>query len=142
LPDAFTLAGDPAWTDYAVSADVRFLSPVSAAVMGRIDSADVFKDAHAHWPSGYVLRVQPNGGWELLSTTYEKKSVVTLASGRASLNPEKWHRLTLRFHGKRIVALLDGEQLAALEDATHAHGMFALGAGWGRTQFDNLSAAP
>lgn len=141
LPDPFTLAGDAAWTDYAVSTDVRFLSTASAAVMGRIDSADVFKDGHAHWPSGYVLRVRRNGDWELLSTAYEKKSVVTLASGTANIDPEKWHRLTLRFQGKRIVALLDRAQLTTLEDATHTHGMFALGTEWGRTQFDNLSVA-
>jgi hypothetical protein len=142
LPDPFTLAGDAAWTDYAVSADVRFLSAASAAVMGRIDSADVFKNGHAHWPSGYVLRVRPDGAWKLLSTAYGKEPVVTLASGTVSFSPEKWHRLTLGFHGKRIVALLDGTQLAAIEDARHTHGMFALGTQWGRTQFDNLTVTP
>lgn len=141
LPDPFTLAGDPAWTDYSVSADVRFLSSASVAVMGRIDSADVFRDGHAHWPSGYVLRVRPNSGWELLSTAYGKP-VVTLASGAASLDPEKWHRLTLRFRGKQIVVLLDGKQLAAVDNATHTHGMFALGSEWGQTQFDNLRVTP
>lgn len=142
LPDPFTLAGDPAWTDYSVSADVHFLSATSASVMGRIDSADVFKNGHAHWPSGYVLRVRRNGAWELLSTAYGKTPVVTLLSGAAKLNPEKWHRLSLGFHGKRIVVLLDGAQLATVEDATHTHGMFALGSEWGRTQFDNLSVTP
>ena len=142
LPDPFTLAGDASWTDYALSADVRLLSSASAAVMGRIDSADVFKDGHAHWPSGYVLRVWPNGGWELLSTVYGKRPVVKLAAGTTSFDPGKWHRLTLRFHGKQIVALLDRTQLATVEDATHAHGMFALGSEWGHVQFDNLSVTP
>ena len=142
LPDPFTIAGDAAWTDYTVSADVHFLSAASASVMGRIDSADVFKDGHAHWPSGYVLRIRPGGGWELLSTAYGKTPVVTLASGTARLDPDKWHRLALRFHGKRIVAMLDAVQLVTLEDAAHAHGMFALGSEWGRTQFDNLSVTP
>ena len=141
LPDPFTLAGDASWTDYSVSADVRFLSSASAAVMGRIDSADAFKDGHAHWPSGYVLRVRPNGAWDLLSTAYGKP-VVTLAVGTANLDRAKWHRLMLRFQGKRIVALLDGTPLAAVEAAAHAHGMFALGSGWGRTQFDNLKVVP
>lgn len=140
LPDPFTLAGDEAWTDYSVSADVRFLSASSAAVMGRIDSADVFKDGHAHWPSGYVLRVNPSGAWELLSTAYNKP-VVTLASGAVRFDRAKWHRLTLRFQGKRILALLDAARLAAVDDATHAHGMFALGTEWGRAQFDNLDVA-
>lgn len=142
LPDPFTLAGDAEWSDYDVSADVRILSASAAAVMGRIDSADVFKDGHAHWPSGYVLRVHPNGGWELLSAAYGKSPLATLASGTAKFDAQKWHRLTLRFHGMRIVALLDGAQLAAVEDATHTHGMFALGSEWGHTQFDNLSVTP
>jgi len=30
-------------------------------VMGRIDSADVFQDANARWPSGYVLRLKLDG---------------------------------------------------------------------------------
>lgn len=142
LPDPFTLAGDAAWTDYSVSADVHFLSAASASVMGRIDSADVFKNGHARWPSGYVLRVRRNGAWELLSTAYGKAPVVTLLSGVAKLNPEKWHRLSLGFRGERIVVLLDGAQLATIEDATHTHGMFALGSEWGRTQFDSLSVTP
>ena len=110
--------------------------------MGRIDSADVFKDGHAHWPSGYVLRVRRNGGWELLSAAYGKLAVVNLAAGTTGFDPAKWHRLTLRFHGKQIVALLDRTQLTTVEDATHAHGMFALGSEWGRVQFDNLSVTP
>lgn len=138
LPDPFTLAGDATWTDYSVSADVRFLSSAAATVMGRIDSADVFQDGRAHWPSGYVLRVEPSGEWELLSAAY-RKPAVTLASGTAKLNPGQWHRLTLSFHGTRIAAQLDGARLAEVEDASHAKGMFALGAEWGRLQFDRLN---
>ena len=74
-----------------------------AAIMGRIDSADVFKDYKALWPSGYVLRLNPNGAWELLSAEF-KKPVVTLASGSVAIDRGKWHRLELRFHGGQIVA--------------------------------------
>ncbi|HTW80979.1 MAG TPA: hypothetical protein VME23_15635 [Terracidiphilus sp.] len=140
LPDPFTLAGDADWTDYSVSADVRFLSASSATIMGRIDSADWVPDARAHWPSGYVLRVNPTGAWDLLSTVYNKP-VVTLASGNLNLDRAKWHRLTLRFQEKHTVALFDTTQIAAVEDTTHTHGMFALGTEWGRAQFDNLKVA-
>ncbi len=88
LPDPFTLAGNAEWTDYAVSADVRFLSAASATIMGRIDSSDVFKDGHARWPSGYVFRLKPDGAWELLTAQY-KKPAVTLASGSSSIEPHK-----------------------------------------------------
>lgn len=141
LPDPFTVAGNASWTDYTVSTDVRFLSASSAAVMGRIDSADVFRDGRARWPSGYVLRIEPNGAWELLSAEY-KKPVVTLASGTAILDRARWHRLSLHFQGKHITAMLDGTQLTAVADASHTHGMFALGTEWGRLQFDNLGVTP
>jgi O-glycosyl hydrolase len=141
VPDPFTLAGDAESKDYTVTADVRFLTSAPAAIMGRIDSADVFKDYKARWPSGYVLRLKPDGAWELLSAEF-KKPVVTLASGSVALDRGKWHRLELRFKGERIVAVLDGAALATVENSVHAHGMFALGTEWDRIQFDNLAVAP
>jgi galactosylceramidase len=137
LPDPFTLAGSDAWTDYRVSADVRFLSPAPALVMGRIDSSDVFRDEKARWPSGYILRVNPDGAWELLSAEY-KRPLVTLASGLVALDRNQWHRLELSFRGTQIAASLDGKPLCTAENAAHAHGMFALGTEWGHVQFDNL----
>ena len=141
LPDPFTLAGDAEWTDYSVAADVRFLTAAPAAIMGRIDSADVFKDGKAHWPSGYVLRLNPDGEWELLSAEF-KTPVVTLASGSVAIDRGKWHRLELRFHDGQIVAVLDGAVLATVENSVHTHGMFALGTEWDRIQFDNLAVTP
>ena len=141
LPDPFTLAGDAAWTDYSVSADVRFLTTAAATVMGRIDSADVFQDGKARLPSGYVLRLEPGGAWELLSAQF-KKTEVTLASGSAKIDRRAWHRLELRFRGKQILASLDGAPLAAVESAAHTHGMFALGTEWDHIQFDNLKVTP
>jgi hypothetical protein len=141
LPDPFTIAGDAAWTDYTVGADVRFLTASPAVLMGRIDSADVFQDDKARWPAGYVLRVKPDGAWELLSTEF-KKPVVTLATGTAHIDRSQWHRIELRFRGAQVQASLDGAPLAILENAAHAHGMFALGTEWDRIQFDNLRVAP
>jgi len=141
LPDPFTLAGNSDWTNYAVSADVRFLTEAPATMIGRIDSSDVFKDGHARWPSGYVLSLDPNGAWELLSAEY-KKPVVTLASGTSKINRKQWHHLDLRFHGKQIHALLDGASLASVENEAHKHGMIALGTEWDLIQFDNLRVAP
>jgi hypothetical protein len=141
LPDPFTLAGDVNWTDYAVGADVHFLSEAPATVMARIDTADVFQDNHARWPSGYILRVKPDGEWELFSARY-KKPVATLASGAARIDRGQWHHLELRVMGQTIKASLDGVPLASVEDSTHTHGMFALGTEWNRIQFDNLVVRP
>ena len=137
LPNPFTLAGDESWRDYTVSADVHFLSQASAALIGRIDSSDVFRDDRAKWPAGYVLRLEPGGGWELLSTEYNKPEV-TLACGNVTIDHARWHHIELRFHGTRIEANLDGSRLTAVDNAAHAHGMFALGTDWNRIQFDNL----
>jgi Glycosyl hydrolase family 59 len=141
IPDPFTMAGDAGWTDYSVSADVRFLGVASAAIMGRIDTADVFQDGGGLWPSGYVLRLQPDGAWTLQTTAF-KKPLATLAYGSATVRSDQWHHMELRFLGKQITASLDGVILVTAEDSTHTHGMFALGTGWNRIQFDNLRVVP
>jgi hypothetical protein len=141
LPDPFTLAGDSGWADYMVGTDFRFLSRSAVVLMGRIDSADVFKDGSARWPSGYVFSVNPDGTWSLFSAEF-KKPIATLASGSVALGGSSWHHLDLSFHGRRIEARLDGKILASVEDAAHEKGMFALGAEWDHTQFDNLTVAP
>ena len=141
LPNPFTLAGDEGWGDYKVSADVHFLSNAPATVMGRIDSSNVFEDDKALWPSGYIASVNPDGGWELLSAEY-KKPTVTLASGSMKIDRDRWHRLELNFHGTRITVLLDDKPIAMIVSTAHTHGMFALGTGWDRTQFDNVRVMP
>jgi len=138
LPDPFTLAGDSGWTDYTVAADAHFLSSSPAVLIGRIDSADVFQDGSARWPSGYVFSVAPDGSWKLFSAEF-KKPIAMLGSGSTQLERARWHRLELRFRGKGIEACVDGKSLVALEDSGHAHGMFGLGTEWDHAQFDNLS---
>src|SRR5215469_1684231 len=138
LPDPFTLAGDAGWKDYRVGADVRFLSQSPAVVMGRIDSSDVFRDEKAQYPSCYLLRVKPDGGWEILSAIYNK-ATVSLASGTAVIDRNQWHHLELSFRGRQISASIDDKPLATIEDSAHTHGMFGLGAAWDHVQFDNVS---
>lgn len=141
LPDPSTLAGSAKWTNYNVDADVRFDGPGDVTVMGRIDSADVFQNGKALYPSGYVLRVQSNGDWTLLSCAY-KKPAITLASGKRTFDAERWHHFRLSFTGQRITAAMDSKQLADVENNDHSAGMFAVGTGWNRVQFDNLAVTP
>ena len=138
LPDPFTMAGDGAWTDYSVAADVRFLSNSAAVLMGRIDSADVFQDEKARWPSGYVFSVAPDGAWKLFSTKFKEQPAI-LGKGSVQLDRTKWHHAELRFKGSRVEGLLDGKSLISIDDSSHTHGMFALGTEWDHAQFDNLS---
>jgi hypothetical protein len=141
LPDPFTLAGDVSWRDYRVTVDVRFIDEGPVTVMGRIDSADVFQDGKAAWPSGYVLNVFSDGRWELNSAKY-KVPTRLLAQGTVGLNGHDWHRLELRFKGSGIEALIDGRSVGAVEDGGHVQGMFGVGTGWAREQFDNFKVTP
>lgn len=138
LPDPFTLAGDEDWTDYSVSADVRFLSDSPATIMGRIDSSDVFQDGKVRWPSGYIFRLKPDGSWTLFSSAY-KQPMAVYAKGSVNLHERAWHRLALRFHGTTVSASLDGEVIASVEATAHSHGMIGLGSEWGLVQFDSLN---
>jgi glycosyl hydrolase family 59/glycosyl hydrolase family 59 (putative galactocerebrosidase) len=141
LPDPWTLAGNAAWIDYKVDADVRIADEGSAMIIGRIDSADVFRSHEARLPSGYTFRLHSNGDWELLSSTY-RQVTRTLAQGKVAPAQDQWHHLELRFAGQQIAASLDEEPLATVQDSSHAHGMFGVGSEWNHVQFDNLAVTP
>jgi hypothetical protein len=137
LPDPWTLAGDIQWTDYRERADFRVPAGGIATLIGRIDSADVFQDQKARYPSGYVLRVEADGHWSLLATAY-KKPEKQLAAGQTALDTSRWHSMELNFQGSTIRASIDGKPVANLQDQTHTHGMIGIGSGWDHTAFDNL----
>ena len=141
IPNPFTMAGDDGWKDYRVAADVFFLSASPAVLMGRIDSGDVFRDGRTPYPSGYLLRVTPGGNWQLLSTQY-KQETATLDSGHLTFDRSQWHRLELSFHGKKVVASLDGKPLTRISSSAHTHGMIALGTEWDHVQFGKLMVGP
>ena len=138
LPDPFTMAGDASWSDYTLSVDARMDSASAVTLIGRIDSANVFEDSHARWPSGYVLQVNHDGSWVLLSAKY-KQATYTLASGTLGHSASGWHRMQLAFRGGIITATLDNRQLTAVTDNEHKAGMIGIGTDWGTAQFDNLS---
>ena len=138
IPDPWTLAGDIHWTDYTERTDFSVPANGIATLIGRIDSADVFADGNARYPSGYVLRVQADGHWALLATAY-KKAEKQLAAGETAVDATRWHKMELRFHGSGIQAAIDGKTVAEVQDQTHTHGMIGIGSGWDHTAFDNLA---
>lgn len=138
LPDPWTLTGDIHWTDYRESAEFRVPSGGIATLIGRIDSADVFQDQKARYPSGYVLRVEADGHWMLLATAY-KKPDKELATGQTALDLSRWHSMELSFQGSNIRASVDGKTVANLQDGAHTHGMVGIGSGWDHTSFDNFA---
>ena len=140
-PEPYTLMGNAQWGDYNVSADVQVPAKGVATLMGRIDSADTFVEEKAKGPSGYVLSLEADGAWQLISRIFNKPDVM-LAKGTATVQPLSWHHLELSFAGRKITAALDGQRLVEAEDATHARGMVALGSSWDQILFDNLRIAP
>ena len=141
LPDPFTITGNIDWKDYTTAADVRLPRYGAATLMARIDSADVFKDGNALYPSGYVLKVNADGHWELLSTSFNRGAAI-LASGVTTNLDLGWHHLELKCQGNSIEPFLDSKSLAHVVDLSHTHGMVALGSDWSHVQFDNFLITP
>lgn len=141
LPDPFTLAGDEAWKDYSVSAEVEIPNTGIGSLFGRIDSADVFRNGRALYPSGYGIVMKSSGAWHLISTEYKGPTRI-LAQGEVPPTADSWHHLELEFRGSNIDAIIDGRTVASVADSTHTHGMFSLGSNWTKVQFDDLQVSP
>ncbi len=145
LPDPFTMAGDIAWRDYTVAAEVQIPLAGEASIFGRIDNANAFTDPNALYPSGYGLILKSDGRWRLISTAY-KHDMLELATGRIGAdehtNPAPWHRLELSFEQSAVAITIDGKRLAQVASSAHDRGMFSLGSNWSTVQFDNLTVNP
>jgi O-glycosyl hydrolase len=137
-PDPFTFLGNADWSDYEVSTDVMIEKPGSAALAGRIDSADWFQDIKARWVSAYLLTVQQDGTWEL-NTAKFKTPTSKLASGKVAFQLNTWHHLAMAFKGTAIRVSIDGASVANVTDTSHQHGMAGIGTGWNTAQFDNFA---
>lgn len=141
FPNPYTIAGDVNRADYLLASDFHFLSSPEVTLFGRIDAADGFVDPKAIYPSGYGLRIHAEGSWELIATNVKQAERV-LASGKLAMNRAEWHHAEIGFAGSTITALIDATTLATVKDDAHSNGMFALGTGWGKAQFDNLALKP
>ncbi|MEQ7124467.1 discoidin domain-containing protein [Actinopolymorpha sp. B11F2] len=132
-----TIVGDPRWWgDYEVGVDALLDASGHVELLGRVDSQQ-------HNAAGYHLRVADTGEWRLFTQDLQGRDR-TLASGSvAAVGTGTWHRLALRFRGEQVTALLDGDELASVEDADHTTGQVGLRVGgWQRAQFDNLRVVP
>ncbi|MGA2072110.1 MAG: galactosylceramidase [Terriglobia bacterium] len=137
-PDPLTFLGSADWTDYEVSTTAMLEEPGDIALAGRIDSADWFQDGKARWPSGYVLKVQQDGSWELDNSKF-KTPTAKLAAGKVAFSLRTWHHLALAFRGSTIEASIDGARVASLSDETHKKGMAGIGTGWNNAQFADFA---
>ena len=143
----YTIIGDSAWRDYEVSADVWLNPGDKAALMGRLF------DVGFGWgviPKGYYLEMDDQGNCAIVETCgkVEKDKLegdaeqqALIKSGRdkgrggeqeldcchvSGITPCKWHKLAIRFEGKKITAFVDGMPVLTAEDTYAEHGMAGL----------------
>ncbi len=137
--DAFTLLGDPSWTDYTLNVDAVLVKPGTLEVIGR---AGTQKRPQSH-QQGYLLQITNTGMWTVLKSDTSGKRT-TLASGTSSpLGVGRWHHLRLVFKADAITAVVDGQRLTTLKDSSYQSGQIGLGLlGYDTDQFDNLAITP
>ena len=130
---ALTVAGDPAWRDYRVSADVRLSGPGYASLIGRMS-----KLASDGPLSAYQFRLYDDGRWQLLAAT----TGGLVAEGGSGARAGAWHHIALTMRGTRIEGAIDGAPVFALTDDKQATGLAGLGAGWNAGAFDDFVVEP
>ena len=134
--DAFSLLGDPTWTDYTVKADVNLQQAGTVELFGRANTQNRPQSHQA----AYLLQVSDTGNWSIVKSS-AAGTLTTLASGtRAALGTHAWHTLALGFSGDQITATADGANLGSTNDSSYAAGQTGIGVvGYQTDQFDNLS---
>ncbi|WP_240799229.1 RICIN domain-containing protein [Streptomyces sp. A0958] len=137
--DAYTLVGDPTWSNYTVSSDVYLRSAGTTELLGRANT-QLRPQSHMN---AYYLRVRDTGKW-WIEKMYTDGSNHTLATGTTTaLGTGKWHNLSFTFQGSQITAKLDGNQFGSVTDTSFSTGQAGLGIqGYRTDQFDNLSITP
>ncbi len=137
--DAYSLIGDPTWTNYTVSADVDLQQSGTVELLGRANSQSRPQSHQA----AYELRIGDTGAWSIAKNT-SSGNLTTLASGtHAGLGLNTWHTAALGFSGDQITATLDGATLGTVNDNSYGSGQVGIGVvGYQTDQFDNLSVTP
>ncbi len=124
-----TILGEISWRDYRVSVDFHLPEQGSVRLMGRAQGFDWGDRPY----TGYAIEVDHLGTWVL------RAGEKTLASGKIATGTAAWHHLSLSMKGEQLTAVLDSQRLAVAHDGSIRNGLVALGTGWNRALFANLS---
>jgi hypothetical protein len=134
--DAFSLAGDPTWTDYTVKADVDLQQAGTVELYGRANTQNRPQSHQA----AYELRVADTGAWSIVRTSSGGAATTLTSGAHAAIGTRSWHTLALGFSGDQITATLDGATLGTTTDSAYAAGQVGIGVvGYQTDEFDNLS---
>ncbi|SCE41641.1 Glycosyl hydrolase family 59, partial [Streptomyces sp. DvalAA-14] len=134
--DAFTLVGDPTWTDYSLQSDVELAQPGTVELIGR---AGTQNRPQSH-QQGYYFQISDTGAWTIFKSDANGKRTVLTRSTTTALGTDTWHKLGLSFSGLQITASVDGKAVGVVNDSTYTAGQGGLGlTSYDTDQFDNLS---
>ncbi|MFJ3305173.1 RICIN domain-containing protein [Streptomyces sp. NPDC086549] len=135
--DAFSLLGDPTWSDYTVKLDVDLQQAGTVELLGR---AGTQNRPQSHQVA-YRLRVSDTGAWSIVRSSAAGNLSTLVSGNRAALGTHAWHTLALGFSGDRITATADGATLGTTTtDPSFAAGQIGIGVvGYQTDQFDNLA---
>jgi hypothetical protein len=137
--DAFTLLGDPSWTDYAASVDVEFAKPGVVELIGR---AGIQKRPQSH-QEGYYFQISDTGTWTIFKSDSDGKHSKLGSGSTNAPGTGQWHRLGLSVNGETISASLDSHPVAAIKDDSYHSGQFGMGVtSYDTDEFDNVSILP
>jgi hypothetical protein len=91
---------------------------------------------------GSHFRVSDAGDWRLYVLDHDGQPDL-LATGRATVEVGRWHRLRIGFEGYQIAVAIDDDPLARLEDRRHSSGQVGLAVGgWYPARFSDLRVRP
>ncbi|MCF3961113.1 NPCBM/NEW2 domain-containing protein [Streptomyces fuscigenes] len=134
--DAFTLVGDPTWSDYSLHSDVELARPGTVELIGR---AGLQNRPQSH-QQGYLFQISDTGVWTILKSDANGVRTVLSRSATTPLGTGTWHRLGLSFSGSTITASVDGKDVGVAHDGSYTAGQGGLGlTSYDTDQFDNLS---
>jgi CubicO group peptidase (beta-lactamase class C family) len=137
--DAFTLLGDPSWTNYTVSVDAELVRAGMVELIGR---AGMQRRPQSH-QQGYYFQISDTGSWTFFKSMSNGVHTALGQGSTTALGVGSWHRLSLSLNGATITASLDGKQVTKLTDDSYQAGQIGLGiTGYDTDQFDNLSITP
>ncbi|MHA6764027.1 NPCBM/NEW2 domain-containing protein [Streptacidiphilus sp. PAMC 29251] len=136
--DAFTLVGDPTWTNYSMQADVELTKPGTVDLIGR---AGTQTRPQSH-QQGYYFQISDTGAWTIFKSDSGGVRTVLARSSTTALGTGTWHKLKLSFDGSLITASVDGKDVGVVNDSSYTAGQGGLGlTSYVTDQFDNLSFA-
>jgi len=137
--DAFTLLGDPSWTNYTVSVDAELTKPGTIELIGRAGKQE---RPQSH-QQGYYFQISNTGAWTLFKGNSDGKHTILASGSTAPFDIGSWHRLSLSLNNDKITASLDKKTVTTLKDSSYQVGQIGIGiTGYDADQFHNLSIIP